>query len=548
MGKDVIARGQMTVAALKDGATGPQGPKGDKGDPGANGADGKDAVVITAVPGTIVIDTDEKGVATGLSTATAQLSCKRGGTAVKVSLWRAILPQNCSVKGQTTPDGGFLVTITAVEAQDTTVDGETVTVSKTSGSVMVQAVVEGVGYSKTLPFTVNMARYTGGLQADNKALKSQYTELSNDLQGDNPTVLAKYTSTIKQTAREISLSVSEDDKQALLATGVDISNKKVTVTADNFEVKNNSGTTSFMVDGNGKLNTALIDADAIEVKHLWAKSEDGQTKVGYVGNAEDAACKVDDKTYAPLFLGADTATKSSFYVSTDGYLVTKKATLGSFTLGMNDLRYDAGYEGEDAGMMLYNDYILFRNYKRTYNSSTGKTESERNRMVWVGKLDFPPLDYSKRSNIFVEDSEEKSYVSSIGLYVSVEGSDDSLQNNILYQDELYGNFAIYADKGMTAGLRPAIRRIDRSMTLTACDHTLVCINQSEITLTLPSAPQRGQCYVIIQRGVKVNVKSPKKDMFSKGSSSAVSTWYSNTYMQETHVVFDGTEWNITYFT
>lgn len=45
----------------------------------------------------------------------------------------------------------------------------------------------------------------------------------------------------------------------LLATGVDIENERVTVTANNFEVRNNLGKTTALLDKSGKLNVAVID-------------------------------------------------------------------------------------------------------------------------------------------------------------------------------------------------------------------------------------------------------------------------------------------------
>lgn len=50
---------------------------------------------------------------------------------------------------------------------------------------------------------------------------------------------------------------------ALLATGLDIKEKKFTATADNFVVQNNKGEKTLMLDENGKLNTKLIDATEI---------------------------------------------------------------------------------------------------------------------------------------------------------------------------------------------------------------------------------------------------------------------------------------------
>lgn len=51
--------------------------------------------------------------------------------------------------------------------------------------------------------------------------------------------------------------------EALLASGLDIKEKKFTATADNFKVQNNKGEQTFLVDENGKLNAKLIDATEI---------------------------------------------------------------------------------------------------------------------------------------------------------------------------------------------------------------------------------------------------------------------------------------------
>ena len=51
--------------------------------------------------------------------------------------------------------------------------------------------------------------------------------------------------------------------EALLATGLDIKNRKMIATTDNFVVQNNKGERTLLVDEKGKLNTNLIDATEI---------------------------------------------------------------------------------------------------------------------------------------------------------------------------------------------------------------------------------------------------------------------------------------------
>lgn len=172
---------------------------------GKQGADGIGAFEILCDPETIVIDTDDNGLATGLDNAYASLMCLRDGKEVSGVTYKKGLCMNC---GATVNTGTGVVTITSVRKQSVTVDGQTVEVSCTSGSVTVNVTdpTTKTTYVKTIPFAVNVARYTGGLKADNKKLQSQYSLLTNN---GTVTDLKEYKSEILQTAKEISLKVSE---------------------------------------------------------------------------------------------------------------------------------------------------------------------------------------------------------------------------------------------------------------------------------------------------------------------------------------------------
>lgn len=119
------------------------------------------------------------------------------------------------------------------------------------------------------------------------------------------------------------------DRQALLATGIDITNGKITITANNTIFRDNNGTTTALFTG-GKINASLID-----VKHLWAISEDGTSKVGYFGNDTDSACIIDNNTTAPLFVGGSTALMSNFYVTSNGKMVAKDAEISGTLKGVS---------------------------------------------------------------------------------------------------------------------------------------------------------------------------------------------------------------------
>lgn len=176
---------------------------------GKQGADGIGALEIISDPETIVIDTDDNGLATGLDNAYASLMCMRDGKEVSGVTYS--LGRNATVNCTAGVSASGVVTITRVTTQSVTTGNTTVTVSCTSGSVTVSVYdpTTKTTYAKTVPFTVNVAKYTGGLKADNKKLQSQYSELTNDGDGGTITSLKEYRSEILQSAREISLHVSE---------------------------------------------------------------------------------------------------------------------------------------------------------------------------------------------------------------------------------------------------------------------------------------------------------------------------------------------------
>lgn len=340
------------------------------------------------------------------------------------------------------------------------------------------------------------------------------------------------------------------DRQALLATGIDITNGKITITANNTIFRDNNGTTIALFTG-GKINASLIDADQIEVKHLWAKSNDGASKVGYFGNTEEEACKIDD-TYAPLFVGADTAKNSPFYVTNKGHMVSKSATLGSFSLNESSLRYLTGYDDEEPGFALYNEYMVFRGYSRTFSPQTKKWTSERNRLIWVGRNDWVYSVPSLMSNILVQDSFPITTgdTAKIGLRISVTGCDDKYQyEDVKYNgamgSNVYGNFAIYAENGMYAGFRPMTRMANYSMKLTELD-CVIYVPVTGITLTLPDNPQRGQCYKFIQGAGSFHIKSSSKNIYSMHVGQT-DNFTSDSYNQITEIIWIGDHWRINWF-
>lgn len=126
------------------------------------------------------------------------------------------------------------------------------------------------------------------------------------------------------------------DKATAKAAGLEITADGVELYGDKVKVKNN-GKTAAMFQ-NGKLNADLIDADTINVHHVWAKDGNNQNTLAHFGNYDiDEAKDKDGKQY-PLWVGSSTAADSPFRVSKDGYMYADKGAFG--------VRY---YEDEDSG-------------------------------------------------------------------------------------------------------------------------------------------------------------------------------------------------------
>ena len=103
---------------------------------------------------------------------------------------------------------------------------------------------------------------------------------------------------------------------------------------------------------------------------------------------------------------------------------------------------------------------------------------------------------------------------------------------------------ISLEQGALIGaLRPVVETRSTGKTLTDNDCCIICTNSSEITLTLPSSPQKGQMYMIYRADGNVKVSS-SKPIVSRGQNypSGSTTWNTTEKNQLTIFVFDGSKW------
>lgn len=139
----------------------------------------------------------------------------------------------------------------------------------------------------------------------------------------------------------------------------------------------------------------------------------------------------------------------------------------------------------------------------------------------------------------------------IGIRLDVKGASDIYYGSI---GECGGNYAIYCDNGMFAGLRPKTVKIVNSTTLTVLDYNVIAEPTANITITFPSSVRVGQTYRIFKPKTSaksiITVSTDNKrirgfglrydgvnNLEVSGTPLDASKWGVVEY------VFDGTNWN-----
>lgn len=337
----------------------------------------------------------------------------------------------------------------------------------------------------------------------------------------------------------------------LEAAGIVISGNQVAIKGDKVTIYNQNEVALFAQDG--KLNANLIDADKIEVKHLWAKSEDGTTKVGYFGNYEIDACKVDDTTYAPLFVGGVTAKDSPFHVTSEGAMYATSGYIGGFNIGTTSIEGSSGVNK----VMLTPEFISFYNKSHGIDNIIGA--NWKYGLDYVGQHIVVKYDHATPSyggNIGIEN------LKNIALYVSASGNIDRLSRDTGIVNSVYpcGNHAIFCDKGDFAGFRPCFRIITSSQRLSKYDVFLEIVDRwkkhnsitgadtivdvGEVTLSLPTEPEIGQMYWIIRSSkydYTLKTTDDTKIFYPSGNGTSYKL---TTNYEMACIIYTGTNWRL----
>lgn len=195
--------------AIKDGA------------PGADGKDGEDAIniVVKGIP--LVFDTDDNGVVSSSAIQNAEIWVTRDGKNVISDIKNPSISVTDSLNFTVEGDNAVIrktseclqIALKGVGIAKEIVNGNAV--SKTSGYVVVSFNDGTNMFQRQILFNINVSKFNSSVIQTAKLYEQQYTEVSNKYDAlpeevRNKKSFTEYNSAIKQTAREISLSVTEE--------------------------------------------------------------------------------------------------------------------------------------------------------------------------------------------------------------------------------------------------------------------------------------------------------------------------------------------------
>lgn len=182
---------------------------------GEQGTDGKDAYRVEVSPSTLIFDTDDNGRVTSFSGKTATIRVYQGDKDVSKQFSKYdSFPSNyynCNGSLKDLNTSPLEIQVTKIETQVVTdTEGNESTISKTNGFLEFILTNDSATVTAHVDVQVNVAKFTGQMVNTNKRFSNTLTEVStrvDDKVGSSE--LTQFKAEITQTAREISLSVSE---------------------------------------------------------------------------------------------------------------------------------------------------------------------------------------------------------------------------------------------------------------------------------------------------------------------------------------------------
>jgi hypothetical protein len=185
--------------------------KGDKG------ADGVSAIAFST-EGSLSYTTGTDGIVTDLTPTVSVYATVDGKDVASQCTVSVSSTEGCTatVSHQGTY---FDLSLSAIATESVTKGSGTYIMSQTAGSVTLNVRYNGNDYPITVPFSVSVTKLVASIRADAESISMKVDNVADNL----------------------------------AATGIDITNRKIEMTADKFTLKNNSGTKNLYADSSGNL-------------------------------------------------------------------------------------------------------------------------------------------------------------------------------------------------------------------------------------------------------------------------------------------------------
>lgn len=474
------------------------GEKGDKGDKGENG------ITWLLTPDTLMYDTDDNGkainVGTGKKTTLRVLRGNKEITDVTIVGVKNMV--NC-VASRLNNTNSFY--ISAIAVQKVTLGTDTIDVSRTNGSFDIDFSVDGVTYTETAKFAVNVSAFTGRMTLNNRQFEVRMTEVTGNLEKTDKKVddnYKKLETSISTTAKSVKVEAVSQTKEDMKAAGLEITADGVDLYGDKVKVKNNGNTAAMFTDG--KLNAELIDADTINVHHVWAKDGNNQNTLAHFGNYGIIEAKDEEGRSCPLWVGSSTASSSPFRVSKDGYMYAEKGAFGIRYYEDEESgeqraygRFEITANGIETGAVFKEDSMSLTDTRFHLIKKKGNNEKLSNDAIFLDShgdtLPVPGLGVYLKAKVRVDASGVLNSESNVCYYANAK---NGLQNYAIYgSGDISLDGSVYAHKATIVNLKTKNVFLDNTGSIGVTTYnepqtidslTLLVNSQNGLALTLPT--------------------------------------------------------------
>lgn len=525
-----------------------------QGAPGEPGQDGEDALNIELSTDKILFSWDRKNKSYDVATKDITLIVKQGNNIINIDDYTInfqtvenfeLGSNNKNIRTDGATDGytyNISVYSAGIAMQEYTFNAsvndkkQTMKYPASSCSVKMLITYNGITYTKIIAIEVSFVQMYGDLAWNTEQLSSTYGELvstggrlskmeTNISQNaenialkvsqtyydkNNKAVNERFT-TIEQNVDSISIKVSATSN-GLAATGINLTDGSITMTANKFKLYNNNKDEVFSTDENG---------NGVFKGKVTATS-------GYIGG-----CEIYDDSYE--IEGTSFNRKGLRYqIDADGYMP-------QHVVNMRDRGFYVGYGDSAMG-----GYFRVGKTDVMVVSSGGKKELSYGYFFEVSMTTTASVTGQSANAAKLKAASNASGIAT-ALEANAYGGKENYAVDAINGDIRVQNGDFRAENGAFIGVhRGNVTKIYNSdYTLKKTDSTIICINKNKgITINLPSDAEPGTFYRIIKRGQTVTFKSNTMNISFVSYGDVVSSVSSGKEREWINCFWDGEYWYV----